>query len=215
MATPTTLDQTLERFFEEPLLFEPGRDFAYSGVGYLLLAKVIEEVSGIPYAGFLSREIFVPLQMTSSGADVPEVIIPGRAAGYVQAEGEPIQNAPNIYMPVLTGAGDLYSTVSDLSRWNQALSSGTLLSEEGYEAMYRPELNNYAYGWLVSETPAGHDILFHSGGVPGFASLNFRVPSAEVAVVVLTNLTPARLPRLASQILSLVLSGGGAGSGSF
>lgn len=215
MAVPTTLDATLQRFFDQPLLFDPGSDFTYSGVGYFLLAKVIEEVSGTPYAEFLSREIFVPLGMADSGADTQEAVIDHRASGYERGEDGQVRNAPAIYMPVLTGGGNLYSTVGDLTKWDRALAAGRLLSAEGYEALYRPELNNYAYGWQVSETPDGHRILSHSGGVPGFAALNVRIPSVEVDIVILTNLTPGRIGLVGNQIASIVLEDTGAGSGSF
>jgi CubicO group peptidase (beta-lactamase class C family) len=215
MAVPTTLDATLQRFFDQPLLFEPGSDFAYSGVGYFLLAKVIEEVSDIPYAEFLSREIFVPLGEADSGADTQEAVIDRRASGYERGEDGTVRNAPDIYMPLLTGGGNLYSTVGDLTKWDRALTAGRLLSVEGYEALYRPELNNYAYGWQVGETRDGIKRLSHSGGVPGFAALNVRVPSMQVDIVVLTNLTPGQLWSVANQIVAIVLEDAGAGSGSF
>lgn len=203
MAVPTTLDETLERFFDEPLLFEPGSDFAYSGVGYFLLAKVIEEVSGIPYSDFLAQEIFQPLGMADTGAGHPHELIQRRASGYQRSEDGTITNAPDIYLPILTGGGNLYSTVYDMALWDRALQEHRLLSGEGYEALYRVERRNYAYGWRVRELN-GRRTLSHSGGVPGFAALNFRVPSEELDIVLLTNLTPGPLGPLVRELLDLM-----------
>lgn len=57
MAVPATLDEVLRRFHDQPLLFAPGEDFQYSGVGYFLLAKLIEAVTSEPYATFLREAV--------------------------------------------------------------------------------------------------------------------------------------------------------------
>lgn len=206
MAVPTTLDATLERFFDEPLLFEPGTSYAYSGTGYFLLARLIEVVSGESYAEFLQSEILDPLGMHETGADRQEPILLHRAAGYLRSEDGVVENAPDIYMPILTGGGNLYSTVEDMARWDHALDEHSLVSEQAYTSMYTPERNGYAYGWQVAEGEDGV-VLFHSGGVPGFAAFNLRIPAEEIGVVILTNLTPARVPlrQLATTLARIVL----------
>lgn len=205
MAVPATLDETLARFFSEPLLFEPGTDYHYSGVGYFLLAKVIEEVSGSSYADFLKDEIFEPLGMINTGADHPWTVLPGRTSGYVWGEGGRIVNAPDLFMPILTGGGNLYSTVRDLARWDWALTRGEILSEEAYAAMYRPERNGRAYGWEIGEFE-GRRFVAHSGGLPGSWAYNFRVPSEELDVVVILNSPPGPdTSELARQLAKIVL----------
>lgn len=69
MMVPSTLDQTLVRFKDKPLLSKPGEKFHYSGLGYFVLAKIIEKISGIPYGTFLRQQIFDPLKMNSTGED--------------------------------------------------------------------------------------------------------------------------------------------------
>lgn len=204
MAVPTTLDETLARFFDQPLLFEPGTDFTYSGVGYFLLAKVIEVVSGQPYADFLRAEIFEPLGMRDSGADRPMAILAQRASGYQRSESGVVENAPDIFMPLLTGGGNLYSTVGDLARWDRALTEHELVSEAAYELMYRAELEQYAYAWRVAELD-GRQVLSHSGGLPGFAAFNLRIPAEEIDVVVLTNLTPGPVAQVARELAQVLL----------
>ncbi|MBT8397905.1 MAG: beta-lactamase family protein [Gemmatimonadetes bacterium] len=204
MAVPTTLDETLERFFDEPLVFEPGTDFVYSGVGYFLLAKTIEVVSGTPYEEFLSSEIFEPLGMRDTGADRPETVLLHRASGYERADSGAAQNAPDIFMPILTGGGNLYSTVQDLARWDRALTERALVSERAYEAMYRPERGGYAYGWRVQQIE-GREVLSHSGGVPGFQAVNFRIPAEEIDVVILSNVTPGRWGSVVPELFGILL----------
>jgi CubicO group peptidase (beta-lactamase class C family) len=208
MALPTTLDATLERFFDEPLVFEPGSGFQYSGVGYFLLAKIIEVVSGQPYEEFLDDEIFSPLGMNDTGADRHEIVLDHRASGYQPAEDGTIQNAPAIFMPLLTGGGNLYSTVEDMARWDRALSEHALLSEAAYAAMYRPEREGYGYGWRIGELE-GRRSLSHSGGVPGFNAFILRLPEDDICVVVLTNLQPGRAGVLGQTLAKEVLKGAG------
>ena len=52
-------------------------------------------------------------------------------------------------------AGSLYSTVEDLYLWDQALYTDKLLSPQLKELMYKPGMNNYAYGWDVRKPPLG------------------------------------------------------------
>jgi CubicO group peptidase (beta-lactamase class C family) len=142
---PISLDATLELFFDQPLLFEPGSDFLYSGVGYFLLARIVQEVSHQDYDTFLEAQIFSPLGMENTGPDRPSVVLEKRASGYV-TQGPQIQNAPWLFAPILTGGGHLYSTVEDLARWDRGLASHALISSEAYAVMYRPDKQNYAYG---------------------------------------------------------------------
>ena len=204
---PITLDETLELFFDEPLQFEPGARFQYSGLGYFLLARIIEEVSGQDYDAFLDEEIFTPLGMKDTGPDRPEVLLEGRAAGYVRRNGGAVQNARPLYTPILTGGGHLYSTVEDLSRWDRGLARHALLSAEAYSAMYRPEKRGYAYGWSVGQLE-GRRAISHAGNMQGFNAYILRLPEDDVCIVVLTNLTPGQARPVAEAVAALVLGWG-------
>ncbi len=80
---PASLDAVLKRYHDQPLLFTPGQGYQYSGVGYFVLAKLIEVTAGKPYGAFLQEAVFIPLGMHSSGPDRPEIVLEKRARGYV------------------------------------------------------------------------------------------------------------------------------------
>jgi CubicO group peptidase (beta-lactamase class C family) len=204
MMIPASLDGTLARFHDRALLFEPGTRFQYSGVGYFLLAKIIEVVSGRAYAEFLREEIFFPLGMHDTGVDRPEELLDQRAAGYLRDEDGQIRNAPYIYVPILTGGGNLYSTVEDLSRWDRALSARELVSGDAYESLYRPELNSYGYGWRVGELD-GHFAVQHGGNVSGFNAYILRIPDEGLCVVVFSNIQPGRARQIGQALAAIVL----------
>jgi len=213
MAVPTTLDATPERFFDQPLVFRPGTGFRYSGTGYFLLARIVEEGSGQPYEAFLEAEIFSPFGMRDSGVDLPGPILTNRASGYVKADDGTLSNAPDIFLSILTGGGNLYSTVGNLARWDRGLSAHSLISKEAYAALYRPERQSYGYRWRIGEL-GGHETLTHGGGLPGFNAFILRVPAAELCVVVLTNLTPGQAAPVAQALAGAALDGMPAAAGS-
>jgi CubicO group peptidase (beta-lactamase class C family) len=183
---PMTPDMLLARLKDRPLDFAPGSKFAYSNAGYTVLGRIIEAVSGKPYAGFLRERIFAPAGMDDSGYDDARPILRHRAAGYVRVEGE-LKNAPRIESTVPYSAGGLYSTVDDLLKWDRALAGDLLLSKESLESMFTPVREDYAYGWRVVRVE-GRTTVGHSGSIPGFSSHIRRVPEEGLCIIVLSNM---------------------------
>ena len=186
LAQARPIGEIIELFYDEPLLFEPGEGFVYSGVGYFLLALLIEEVSGQTYESFLRTRVFDPLGMHDTGSDRPGSSANGHARGYDVSDGIPVE-IPPIHMPIFTGGGNLYSTAEDLVLWAEALTSRRLISPRSYAALYTPETGDYAYGWFV-RTEDGERTIFHSGGLPGSTSFMIQYPDAGVTVITLSNL---------------------------
>ncbi|MEQ8206368.1 MAG: serine hydrolase domain-containing protein [Woeseia sp.] len=180
------LDDVIDQSKGEPLLFEPGSAFSYSGYGYFILARIIETVSGQSLDEFFSENVYEPFGMHSTGIDSYESIIPERASGYVRIDDE-LKHSPLVYMPNLNGGGSLYSTVGDLAKWHAGLAKKMLISEALYEQMYTPVLKNYGFGWRIVERN-GYTVYEHTGGVYGFHAFIKRIPDIDAVVVVLTNI---------------------------
>ena len=64
-----SVEESLEIFKEDDLLFKPGTNFSYSSYGYNLLSFILEEVSDKPFLELIQKEVFDPLQMSNTGAD--------------------------------------------------------------------------------------------------------------------------------------------------
>ena len=122
--------------------------------------------------------------MGDTGSDQPGSDIANRASGYVFSEGR-LEHAPTLYMPIFSGGGNLYSTVEDLLRWDQALYSAKVVSRKSFEAMTTPVRNNYGYGWDVCEG-LGHRVTAHGGGLPGFTAFIARYVDDQVTIIVLS-----------------------------
>lgn len=188
--SPIALDALIASFANQPLDFPPGSQYEYSSSGYVILTKIIELVSGQPYADFLQEQFFVPLGMSSTGYDFLAADLPSPAVGY--------QLTPRGPQPAIltdsswpTGAGALYSTVEDLYRWDRALYGDEVLSSMSREAFFTPYVDTrqgayYGYGWDIGST-AGRPSIVHGGGIFGFASFMARFPEDDAVVIVLSN----------------------------
>lgn len=199
MMVPSTMAATLERFRDRPLLSTPGTKYHYSGLGYFLLAGIIERASGLSYGDFLQQQIFGPLGMRDTGEDRQGPILANRASGYRPVEGG-FENDTPIDMPLLTGGGNLYSTIDDLGKWDRALAAGKLISKSSYEAMYTPVLNNYGYGWIVARQADGKRALSHSGGTPGFRAVIRRFVDDDTSIIILSNVAGQQLGPITRQL---------------
>jgi CubicO group peptidase (beta-lactamase class C family) len=199
---PRTLEETIALFTDEALLFEPGTDFHYSGLGYFLLARIVEVVSGVPYDRFLQQEIFEPLAMASTGSEAT-VGDARYARGYVRRDDGTLSPAEPIYVPVLTGGGHLHSTVCDLRIWDRALAARKLASRAAYQRMLSPEREGYAYGWHVIESNSGKKVYWHAGGLNGFSSLLIRNEAHNLCVVLLSNVQLAEVGPIGEHLVRL------------
>lgn len=185
---------------------KPGVAFSYSSFGYYLLGYILETVTGKSYSSLLKERIIDPLELKNTGVDNHFNIILNRANGYnISPLG--ILNAEYRDMSTALATGDIYSTVGDLSIWDDALSKNTLLNEKLQSQIFKPNLNNYGYGWNISYKKTETDSVLihqHSGSTNGFLSLITRIPETNSLIVILCNVVPAQLSLLNNQILAVL-----------
>ncbi len=209
MQRPIETDALIQEFGAMPLDFEPRSRWSYSNTGYLIVGRALERVSGRAMAELLDEKIFRPrgLQHTFFGrAARPE----SAATGYTAfALGEPEEATPE-GAGWIHAAGAMWSTPSDLLRWDLALVGGEVVSLESYERMTTPvkltDGREASYGCgLGVRRFAGESIIVHTGGVSGFASKNAFVPRTRSGVAVVSNGAGASAKPLADTILKLLI----------
>lgn len=181
----------VQKFCSGDLHFDPGTKFEYSNSGYFLLGAILEQLSGKPYEQLLKERIFHPLGMRNSGYAHSEEIIPHRAAGY-ECTGRQLRNARFYDMSIPFAAGAIYSTIDDLFLWDQALYGDRLLPATVRDLLFKPNLENYGYGWGIlipkpGSPNAGETIVMHGGAIFGFQSLIERIPSRKEIIILLDN----------------------------
>src|ERR1043166_4316102 len=184
-ALPSTYTSTIARFKDKPLDFPPGTKYNYSNSGYVLLACIIEKISGKTYEAFLRENIFGPLKMDNTGYDDNKIILTHRAIGYAR-EGIRLVRAPYLNSSVIKGAGGLYSTVDDLLLWDQALYQDKLVSKKSLDTMFTVHAGDFGYGWHIDEQFKRRRI-FYDGVIIGFKSSISRYPNDKVSIILLTN----------------------------
>lgn len=207
-----TVDEVIDIFKDEPMDFAPGERFRYNNSGYILLGKIIEEVSGKAYEDFIQDEIFIPLGMENSYYGSFTKIISGRVMGYSAPRNKPLENAGYISMRLPYAGGSLLSTVDDLRKWNDALFAGKVVSEASLKKMTTPfELpdgkgNDYGYGLMMNELN-GHAVIGHGGGIPGFSTKMQVMVEEDLFGVILVNYSssPVSPTSLLNQLFAMAL----------
>jgi len=136
------------------------------------------------------------------------VVIDKKASGYLKF-GKSYTLDPYFYMPNALGAGHMYSTVEDMVKWDQALYTNKILSEESKEKMFTPYLENYGYGWgITTDSIKGTNeitkVTAHSGGINGFSTLFIRLLKNEQMIAIFSNAGNAGLNGIAGEIINIL-----------
>ncbi|MCB9335920.1 MAG: beta-lactamase family protein [Flavobacteriales bacterium] len=175
------------------LNFEPGEQFMYTNSGYILLAKIIENVTGENYNKWMHNHIFIPLGMKNTFVDeANNNANPQIATPYNEFEEQQFSKGENTSLDI--GASNIYTTAEDLTKW----MSNFRVPIKGWEDAFNKlqtidklnngEINNYAFGVFMDDF-FGNKRIYHTGGVPGFLSFAEYYPDDELTIVLLTNFT--------------------------
>lgn len=174
--------------------FEPGEQWKYNNSAYYILGYLIEQQSGMSYEAFLKKHFFEPAGMTNTGVYDNAKKYKKEALGYANEEGS-MNLSMDWDMTRAGGAGNMYSTVSDLLKWNNYVFAGKAVKADLLEKAHTQlTLNDgsnypYGYGWGVGEF-RGQEQIAHSGGLHGFLTWLAYYPEFGVTVAVTSNASP-------------------------
>ncbi len=167
--------------------FYPGDRFSYSNSGYIMLAMIVEKVSGKSFNVFMKEFIFDPLGMKNTLVfDKSKPFIKNRAVGFNK------YGDLDDYEILTAGDGGIYSTTHDLFLWDQSLYHNKLVDSSTLaEAFHETKLNdgsfsNYGFGWVISKN-AKNKIVHHSGGMNGYRTTIYRDMENQNCIIILTN----------------------------
>lgn len=170
---------------EQELGFEPGEDYEYSNSNYFLLANIVEKASGIAYHKFLREQFFEPLEMKHTGF-VDDIQKDEKLASALSVED---LKKEYFYCPGVTkGAGDVVSNAEDMDKWMRGLSTGKILSTEGFRQMaetVNPE-STEEYGYGLWHMP--YDGVGHVGQIPpSFGAVDYINTGRDVYLFAVSN----------------------------
>jgi CubicO group peptidase (beta-lactamase class C family) len=187
---PPTMEETILRYGY--LLSPPGERFHYSNLGYGVIGHVIARTSGLDYADFVRREVFLPLGMTRASVGIAPELEPHRAILY----GTDGRRLP-IYESAHPAASDVWCSAHDLLRFGlfhlklPSDDQRRILDDSAIDEMQRPTASmgkdRYAIGWVLSTEPDGSTTVRHGGGMAGAQAQLVLLPAAKLAIVVLVN----------------------------
>ncbi len=182
-----TLDEMASVIAVNQLTYgRPGTVSHYSDSGFMLLAKIIERVSGLSYGQFLEHEFFVPLQLTGTTA-VSNFDDQGLEEpyfeGYTRIDGDFFLTVED-NMSSDIGAGNINSTAGDVTRWIRAILSGHGgLSKQQVQRMEEIPLGNQAYALGLTKNDIGYG---HGGGHPGYTNNVVYNEEHDIAIIVVS-----------------------------
>jgi CubicO group peptidase (beta-lactamase class C family) len=206
----------LQLVAETPLLGPPGDEYAYSNVGYSVLAAVIETVTGGSYEEYLRTALFEPAGMRSTGYVLPDWDEQAVAVGYEggEAVGRPYEANWDDDGPYwhLRGNGGLLSTAEDMHRWHEALLADDILDQAAKDAFYGRHTTEgpgassyYGYGWAIFPTPWDTWLIAHDGGNEFFFADFLRFLDEDVTIFLASNDDDTVKPDMGLTLASVVL----------
>lgn len=186
----TTVDEIIAPAFKSSNLYyeEPGTYSIYSNLGYDVLGAIIEQVSGQTYADYIEEHVLIPARMTQSGLNMEGLVLENMATAYNGniSEGD---EAKVLHPSFGYSSGGLHSTAMDLYKYDRALHSNLLISQESYDLMTQESskvgTKSYGYGWYVNT--GVEDTVSHPGNLIGWHSMLLRHQEDKVTVILLTN----------------------------
>lgn len=193
--------------FRPALRSKPNTRFEYCNTNYAMLARVIEEVSKMPYRKFMKQFIFEPLGMNNTFVYDPADPKPDNLAISYKYNWlrEPDMFADGIY-----GDKGIYSTVEDMYRWDQSFYNHALLDEKTLKLAYAPYsfekagVKNYGFGWRMMNYPDGYKIIYHNGWWHGNNTVFYRFVKDNFTIIVLGNKYNSRIYSQTQDIYAIV-----------
>ncbi len=168
--------------------FTSGTRFSYCNTNYVLLALIIEQITGKSFPEYMQQKFFGPLQMNHT---------------YVFTLKDTLTATPSFtnnstywgfdFLDGTYGDKNVYTTPKDLLKWDQALYTDQILSKKLLDSAFsgysfeKPTVHNYGLGWRMETYPGDKKIVYHFGKWHGFNAAYARLPDEKVTIIILGN----------------------------
>ncbi|MBZ4191115.1 beta-lactamase family protein [Niabella sp. 3A5MI-3] len=179
--------QFLEQYKPVPM-FKAGTRFAYCNTNFVMLALIVEKVTGKKFPQYVKETIFDPLQMTHTfiytPADSGKVVMSYKPSGALWVNDQ----FDNTY-----GDKNVYSTPEDMFKWDRALYNPAFIRQSLLDSAYqphsheKPSIHNYGLGWRMLNLPNGKNVIYHNGKWHGFTPAFGRLLDEQAVIVILGN----------------------------
>jgi len=195
----------------DSVYFRAGTSYRYSNSAYALLSLIVEKVSGLSFADFLSKNIFEPLNMKNTIAfEVGKSVVQNRAFGYALVNGR-IQFSDQSMTSAVLGDGGIYSSLEDLFNWDQSLYGNKILTDDNIKLSFfrhtkaETDSSYYGFGWRLDDFMKLKRV-YHTGSTCGFSNVFMRFPDKKFSVVVLMNQRDLPALEYGNRVASIVIN---------
>jgi CubicO group peptidase (beta-lactamase class C family) len=168
--------------------FSPDKRFSYCNTNYVLLAMIIEKVTGKTFPDYMQYKYFGPLQMKHT---------------YVFQLKDTLTAVPSFThngtywefdcLDATYGDKNIYTTPQDLLKWDQALYTDQIISKPMMDSAFspysfeKPSVHNYGLGWRLQLLPNGKKVVYHFGKWHGFNAAFARLTDEKATIIILGN----------------------------
>ena len=179
-----------------PLInYKPDYKYYYCNTNYLILASIVEQVSGLSFKQYVKKYIFEPSGMFNSAiydrTNFEDLVLP--VQGY-----ENKTPWEDVYLNGVVGDKGVYSTTEDILKFDRALEKNILISDSLKKLAFtkmnleRKGNKNYGYGFRLKEHEKYGKIVYHTGWWKGFRSYFVKVLDKNQTIIVLNNVKRGR-----------------------
>lgn len=197
------IDDVIALINEHQLEFSPGSDFKYSNSNYAILASIIERVSGISYADFLTINIFEKLGMCRTGNYSREQIIADRAETYEIKE-DGIKKAQWFDYSFKLGSASLFSNIDDLYKWYKGLIGYKIISDSSLNKMFNKYEHGYGYG--LGRGKGEVEFYEHDGISPGVSCYIAYFKEPDYFLIMISNYSDQKFFKIRDIIRNIIIS---------
>jgi CubicO group peptidase (beta-lactamase class C family) len=176
---------------QRSLNFEPGERFDYSNTGYVLLAKIVEHVTGMSFRDYMHTHVFSPIGMKHTVVlDNAFEVIEKRATAYYSNDNQ-FFTRDNMHGSVY-GSSGIYTSLTDLDLWARNFSIKKAGNDEIFKLMKTTgrlkngDNTNYAFGQELKNI-SGYEAIFHGGGLGAYRAYLIRFPELSLSITFVAN----------------------------
>ena len=200
-----SIEQGIEIFKNDPLIYEPGKGYLYNSFDFVLLSLAMERASGRSFAAYVRENVLDPLGLRATFSP-KELVEHGDS---LKRQG---LKTANFYTPCPLGfraalavdnnyklaGGGYLSTAADIARLGQAVLEGKLLQKSTYEILLTSQIvqgspTYYGLGFQVSRDASGREFVGHLGNSVGAYTQMYVYPDRQKVISLLINCTDPKI----------------------
>jgi CubicO group peptidase (beta-lactamase class C family) len=173
-----------------PLNFKPNSKFSYCNTNFMMLALIVEKVTGKKFPKAMKELVFDPLEMKNTFILDKKSMFDKISQSYNHDK----RNREFNHLDLIYGDKNMYTTVKDLFRMNLGTYSSKFISIKSRKAMFKGYSyekigsKNYGLGIRIIEEPGTPDLFYHTGWWHGNLAMFAMNRKDTVCAIAISNM---------------------------